>query len=120
MRRNRGERGEGQGGCIIGLLLLAVVIFGAWKIVPVKVKAAELRQMVVDEGKSAGTHNDARIRRNIMGKANELGLPLQDGDLDIKRTPTTIKINAKYVVPIEFPGFTYQYKLEHSVENPIF
>ena len=40
MRRNRREKGEGQLGCLVGLIILALAVFVAWKMVPIKVKAA--------------------------------------------------------------------------------
>ena len=43
MRRFRSQRGEGQLGCVVGLVLLLVGVFVAYKMVPIKVKAAELR-----------------------------------------------------------------------------
>ena len=52
-RRKRSERGEGQMGCIFGLVLMAIGIFIAWKLVPIKVRAAELRQEVLDQSKAA-------------------------------------------------------------------
>lgn len=120
MRRKRSEAGEGQGGCIVGLIVFLAVIFIAWKIVPVKVKAAELRGVVVDESKSAGTHNDARILKAILAKAEELELPVEKDDVSIRRRANDIEVKVDYVVPIEFPGYTYQMRLSHHAENPIF
>ena len=40
MRKSRRERGESQFGCLIGLILLGLAIFVAWKMIPAKVKAA--------------------------------------------------------------------------------
>ncbi|HVR38754.1 MAG TPA: hypothetical protein VMU84_06635 [Thermoanaerobaculia bacterium] len=120
MRRNRRERGEGQFGCVIGLLLLLIAIFVAYKMIPVKVKAAEMRQTVVDEAKSAGLHNDNVIRKSILAKAEELDLPITTDDVEIVRKNSNIKVDVSYVVPVEFPGFTYQWKFHHNAENPIF
>lgn len=120
MRRNRREAGEGQGGCIVGLIVFLAMIFVAWKIVPVKVKAAELRQEVVDEAKSAGTHNDQRIRKAILAKAEELELPVESDSLTIHRRANEIKVSVEYTVPIEFPGYTYEMNFNHTAENPIF
>lgn len=120
MQRRRGERGEGKGGCIVSLIVFLFAIFVAWKMIPVKVKAAELRGVIIDEAKSAGTHRDATIRKVIMTKAYELELPLQDPNLKINRGHNRIQISADYVVPIAFPGYTYQWKFHHEYENPIF
>ncbi len=120
MNKRASERGEGKGGCIVGLILFLAAIFVAYKMIPVKVKAAELRGVVVDEAKSAGTHNDKQIRASILNKANDLHLPLKDEDLMIARAASTIKIDAQYTVPLEFPGYTYMWKFQHTAENPIF
>lgn len=120
MRLSRRERGEGQLGCLVGLIILAVAIFVAWKMIPVKVRAAELRQMVVDEAKSAGTHNDGRIRDFILNKARENDLPVTEDNIKIVRAHGEITVDVDYVVPIEFPGFTYKWHLHHRAQNPIF
>lgn len=119
-RRHRSEAGEGQGGCFFGIILLLIAAFVAWKFIPVKVKAAEVRAVVVDEAKSAGTHNDERIHKAIMDKAIEENLPVTDDDIKIERTGNLIRINVEYTVPITFPGYTYQWHITHSAENPIF
>ena len=120
MRKSRYERGENQIGCLLGLILLGLAIFVAWKMIPVKVKAAELRQTVVDEAKSAGTHNDDRIRGAILAKAREDSLPISDEDIKIVRANGEITVTVTYTIPIVFPGYTYNWHLEHSTTNPIF
>src|SRR3954467_8702434 len=98
MRWSRRERGEGQLGCLVGLIILAVAIFVAYKMIPVKVKAAELRQEVVDEAKAAGTHNDDRIRANILAKAQENKLPVTEDNIHIERAHSEITVDVEYVV----------------------
>ena len=122
MIRTRGQRGEGRGGCIFSLILFLAAIFVAYKMIPIKVKAAELRGTIIDQAKSAGLprHDDAYIRRAVLMKANELELPLDEKGLKIHRTGSNIHITANYTVPVEFPGYTYQWKFEHDYENPVF
>jgi len=118
--RLRRERGEGQLGCLVGLIFLAIGIFVAWKMIPVKVKAAELRQMVVDEAKSAGTHNDGKIRDFILNKARENDLPVSEENIKISRAHAEIIVDVEYDVPIQFPGFVYKWHQHHHAQNPIF
>ena len=120
MRRYRAQRGEGQFGCVVGLLLLLAGIFVAYKMIPIKVKAAELRQEVVDESKSAGMHGDERIMKEIMSKAQELELPLTQEGVTINRRASAITVDVNYTVPVEFPGFVYKWNFHHHAENPIF
>ena len=118
--RNRRERGEGQFGCLVGIVVLALVGLIAYRMIPIKVKAAELRDTIVDEAKSAGRHNDKRIRSAIKTKAEQLDLPVSDGDISISRKAQVIRIEVTYTVPVEFPGYTYQWNFRHQTENPIF
>lgn len=120
MRRFRNQRGEGQGGCVVGLILLLIGVFIAFKLIPIKVKAAELRQTVVDEAKMAGTRGDNRIAQGILRKAEELRLPVTEDNIKINRSQNQIRVDVRYVVPVEFPGFVYKWNFHHSADNPIF
>ncbi len=117
---SRRQRGEGQAGCLVGLIILGIGAFIAYKVIPVKVKAAEIRGVVVDEAKSAGTHNDERIRGAILRKAREDNLPITDDNIKINRGNNEITVEVNYVVPIEFPGYTYNWHISHVAQNPIF
>lgn len=121
MRKLRGQRGEGQAGCIVSLLILLAVGLFAYKIIPPKLKAAEMRQFVIDEGKSAGLRKgDKHIRSNIMEKAADLEIAVAPKDLKIRRTRGKIYIELEYVIPVEFPGYTHNYSFHHETANPLF
>lgn len=125
MSRNRRERGEGQFGCLVGLVLLLIAGLVAYKLIPVKVKSAEMRDAVVDEAKSAGRHQNERmgeiIKKNLLEKAKQLELPVKPEDIMAERTQNSyVRIEVKYTVPVKFPGFTYNWNFRHYYENPIF
>ena len=120
MRRTSRERGEGQFGCIVGLIVLAIGGIIAWKVIPLKVKRAEVRQVIVDEAKSAGMHGDDRIRKAIVEAAQEDNLPVTEDSVKINRGNNSITVEVDYVVPIEFPGYTYQWHVHDEQTNPIF
>jgi len=123
MTRNRRERGEGQFGCLVGLVILLIAGLIAYKMIPIKVKAADLRETIVDESKSAGQHNDDLIRRQILVKAEQLDLPVAEKDVQIKRTHGNvgnIQVDVQYTVPVDFPGYTYQWHFHVATDNPIF
>lgn len=120
MLRKRRERGEGQGGCIVGLLILLLVVFIAFKLIPVKVRAAEFRQTVEDTSRQAGSLTTPRIEASILRKAEALELPVDKKNLIIKKESESIRIEVSYVVPVQFPGYTFNWKFHHTTENPIF
>ncbi|HYH06534.1 MAG TPA: hypothetical protein VEK11_05660 [Thermoanaerobaculia bacterium] len=120
MLRNRRERGEGQFGCLVGLVLLLVAGLVAYRMIPVKVKTADMRDTVVNESRSAGQHSDSEIRKAILYKAQQLELPVTEKDIDIKRANSMIRVEVAYTVPVNFPGYTYNWRFHHKAENPIF
>jgi len=120
MRRNRRELGEGQFGCLVGIALLLVGIFIAYKMIPVKVKAAEIRQITEDESRSAGQHNDNQIVQTIIRKAKDDELPITEENIRIDRRSNQIQIDVEYDVPIDFPGYRYMWHFHHHTDNPVF
>lgn len=116
----RGQKGEGQVGCLVGLVLLLAGLFVAYKMIPIKVKAAEMRQEVVDEAKAAGQHDDRQILETLVSKGEELKLPVTPEDIEINRSAGSIRVEVRYTVPVEFPGYVYRWNFHHKAENPIF
>ena len=120
MRKSRRERGEGNAGCLFGLIILAIALFVAYKMVPVKVKAADLRNTVTDEAKMAGAHNDRVIMGQILSKAREQNLPVTEENVKISRSQSEITVDVEYDVPIDFPGKTWMWHQHIVAQNPIF
>jgi|SRR5215212_6611637 len=118
--RNRRELGEGRIGCLFGLVVLLIAGMIAYKMIPVKVKAAEMRDEVSDNSKSAGQHNDKWIAAALLNKAQSLGLPIGEENIKIVRANSEIKVDVDYTVPVQFPGYVYQWHFHHHAENPIF
>lgn len=120
MSRNRWQRGEGRLGCLVGLVVLLVAALAAYRLIPIKVKTADLRDTMMDEARSAGSHDDGRIHQAILKHAKELELPVGPEQIKIRRARAYIYIDIEYSVPVEFPGFTYDWNFHHHTENPIF
>jgi hypothetical protein len=120
MLRNRHQRGESQFGCLVGLVILLIAGVLAYKLIPVKIKAADMRDTMVDEAKSAGQHDERVIMRTILRKAKELEFPITAENVTIKRSSTYVTIDMRYTVPVDLPGYTFKWNFHHHTENPIF
>ena len=120
MRMRRGQRGEGKVGCLIGLVVLLIAGLIAYKTIPVKVKAAEMRDIVQDEARSASMQSDKQIVGNILAKAKANNLPIVENQIKVVRSGGYIHIDLDYTVPVKFPGYTYNWNFHHSAENPLF
>ncbi len=109
------QRGEGNIGCIFWSLALAVAVMIAWKMVPIKVATAEFHDFMDDQARIAGNVRSAEpIRKAILLKARELDIPVDPKDLVINLDRERIKMQVQYTIPVEFPGFTYDWEFEYA------
>lgn len=118
--RRLGERGEGNLGCILWLIILALAIGFAWKAVPVKIASAQLYDYMVEQAKFAHNAKPDRIKQRILHKARELELPLDAKNLRVERVGDRMRMHAEYTVPVEYPGYTWNWKFEHDVDRGIY
>jgi hypothetical protein len=117
----RAERGEGNFGCILWALVVIVLAYVAWMMVPVKIASAQLSDFMEDQAKWAERHPPARIEKSILEKAHELKLPLDPKKVHVERRGDHIYMKAEYVVPVEFVGgYVYEWHFEHDIDRPIF
>jgi hypothetical protein len=120
-RRRTAERGEGNLGCIFWVLLAAIGVLIAWKAVPVKMSSSELYDYMDEMARfSAGKEPPEEIKKKILARANELRLPLDKEHVSVERVGDSIRMSVEYTVPVEFPGYTYNWHFQHELNRPIF
>ena len=121
MRRRIAERGEGNLGCILWLLVLGLAVMISVKAVPVKIASAELYDYMDELARSAGVNTTAdAVAKAILERAKQLNLPLDKDHIKVERIGDRIRMSAEYTVPVEFPGYTYQWHFRHELDRPIF
>lgn len=120
MGRRSGQRGDGNIGCIFWLLVLLAVGLILWKAVPVKIATAELYDFSVELTKFSAKASPEELKKRVLGKAKELNLPVSPKQVEIEKSKERIKIRLNYVVPLDFPGYTYEWKIEDVIDRPIF
>jgi hypothetical protein len=115
------ERGEGNFGCILWALVVVVVAYIAWMMVPVKIASAQLADFMEDQAKWGERYSAERIEKTILARAQELDLPLDPKKLQVERRRDHLYMTAEYVVPVEFlGGYTYEWHFRHELDRPIF
>jgi hypothetical protein len=115
------ERGEGNFGCILWALVVVVVAYIAWMMVPVKIASAQLADFMEDQAKWGERYSAERIEKTILAQAQELKLPLDPKKLHVERRGDHLYMTAEYVVPVEFlGGYTYEWHFRHELDRPIF
>ena len=120
MIRKLRQRGEGRVGCLFWSVVLAFVVLIGIKMVPVKYASSQLFDFMDEQAKFAQQSTPDRMKKSILRRARELQLPLDPKRLTVKRSGGRIHIECSYEVPIEFPGYTYVWRFEEEINEPIF
>ncbi len=117
----RCERGKGRFGFIISVLILAAAVFVAAKLVPVKVKTYQFADYMREEAqRAAWNKNEQTLRARLLDKAETLGLPVTEKNLQIKMGGGEIRVSARYEVPVDLIVTTYVWRLDQEERAPLF
>lgn len=114
--------GKGVIGCLVALVLVAVVATIAYKVIPKRIAVAELQDYCEEQAERASLpeYNDEAITTNLLEKAKKLDLPVGAENVQINRESGLIHVLIKYTIPLRFPGYTYRWDVTHNVERVLF
>ena len=121
MPRRRAERGEGNLGCILWLVALALAVLVAYKAVPVKMQSAELYDFMDDLAKYKAERTPTEeLEKQIIWRAKQLNITVEKKDVSVERRGDRIYIKVEYTIPVEFPGYTYPWHFRQTLDRQIF
>ena len=116
---NIGQKGEGKIGCIFWVALLGIFALVAWQVVPVKINVSDLDEFITRQAETAGKASAVRIKKAILTRANDLGLPVTEDNLEVDKSGDRIVISCNYEVPVSVFGFIYDWKISHHIDRPV-
>jgi hypothetical protein len=75
---------------------------------PIYFRNLELQNYVSDMTHRAGSQNqpDDVLRSQVLDKAHALDLPVREDDVHISRPPEGMRIDVRYFVRVDLPGYT--------------
>ena len=119
--RGGGRRGTNVG-CMVWLVLLGIVAYLMWKIVPVKIKSSTFYDTMQEQASFGSIKSEQQILYEVLRRAQELGIPVTKETVTVTRTRAAVTIEAHYSIPIEFFGGAYKYvwKFDPVVTRPTF
>ena len=121
MEERNAERGNSKLGCILWLTVLAIAVLISWKMIPVKVNSAELSDYMVEVAQFQSARKPPEeLKAMILARASELNIPLDKQNVTVVRTDDRIRMTVDYTVPVDFPGYTYNWHFRHELDRPIF
>jgi hypothetical protein len=90
------------------LAILAGLFFFLALFTPIYIRNLKLQSFVSDTAHRVEnqTKPDGVLRAMVLEKAQQLQLPVTDGNVQISRSPEGMHIDVRYFVPVSFPGYT--------------
>ena len=117
----RNERGNGRLGVIIWLAVTAAAIFAAAQIIPAQIAVYEFHDFCEQRARFAATRGgrfDAKkLTKEIMDKAEELGLPVDKKKIKVKRTKNAVKVDVQHSVDVDLAIYTWTWDYDEHYES---
>ena len=122
MVRARSSRGAAGFGCVVWLVILALVGYCLVQIVPVKVASSQFEDFMQEEAGFGSVKNLTQLEKEILAKARELKIPLTKENLSVRRSAKEITIEAHYQMTVDFFGGLYKhvFKFDPVISRPTF
>jgi len=99
----RGERGFITFSGLVLLLVVAAILFVSYKLLPPYIDNYQLQDSIESLSRTA-TYNrltEADIRNQVLDAAQELGIPLDQQQVVVQKSGSTVNIAVQYYVPVD-------------------
>ena len=100
-----GRRGTSTFGCLLTLALFLGALYYGTEVGKIYWRYYAIRDAMETEARFAGNQSDEAIRRTLLSRIDELGLPREARRLNIRRSgpPNRIVIRTEYREVLELP-----------------
>ncbi|HEY2933071.1 MAG TPA: hypothetical protein VGK99_15115 [Acidobacteriota bacterium] len=116
------QKGEGRIGCLFVILLAVALGYVGFKIIPVYIDKMNFEEDLGREASKAGANfwTDEKVKQDILLMARFRNFQMGESDITITRSRVLggeVKIDTKYTVPVDFPGYHYTFKFEAKASS---
>jgi len=100
---NRCERGFLSFSAILGLVIMAAIIFAAIKLLPPYIAAYQFQDAIDNMARNAtySTITGPDLKRDVLKEARELGIELGDKQVVVQKDRSAVSIAVQYEVPVD-------------------
>ena len=115
----RAERGEGKPKAILYTFILVLVLYSAFKIVPVYVENYQLSDKMQETARFAvvNRYSEEQIRDTIFKEIQTLEIPARREDIKVSSTQSIVRISVDYTVPVDLFFYHMDVHFTPSSEN---
>ena len=115
------ERGSGRLQFLIVMTILVVGAYAGYVYIPVAYRAHTFKDLMQHYADVAGTQGypPSWAGEQLLKSAAEYEVPKNAVITPLQRD-NRIEVRVRYVRPVEFPGYTYNYEFDHTVKSTAF
>ncbi len=101
--RRRKQRGEGRLKAILWTVILVLLIYAGFKLVPPYINQYQLQDKITEEARfvTVNRKTDDQIRDDIFREIQDLNIPARKEDIKLENTPHMVRITVEYTVPVD-------------------
>ena len=116
---NRCERGFVSFSLILGLALLAAIVFSAIRLLPPYISNYQFQDAIDNLARTAtySTITEADLRKDVMREARGVGIQLQDKQVVVQKERSSVNIRISYEVPVDLLARQVVLKFAPSAGN---
>jgi predicted membrane protein len=115
----RAERGESKLKAILFTIILVLLVYSAFKIVPIYVQNYQLNDKMQETARFAvvNRYNEEQIRDTIFKEIQSLEIPAKREDIKVSSSPALVRISVDYSVPVDLLFYHMDLHFTPSSEN---
>ena len=116
----RMAKGEGKAGCVFYSLLVIVIAILAVKVVPVQVSKMQLKDHMKELAMTSPRKNADWFERRIKSRADDLFIPVEKKNIEVKKTSKRVVMDVKYTVVLDLVFMEYPLQQKIHLDREIF
>jgi hypothetical protein len=115
------ERGGARLKFILVVVIIGVVAYAALQFIPVFFQAYQIKDLMQHDVDTAVTLGNppSWIKDQLTKSFPEYGIPA-DAVIAPTQQDNRMEVRVRYTLPIQFPGFVYNYEFDHTAKSATF
>jgi Domain of unknown function (DUF4845) len=115
----RGEWGEGKLKAVLYTVIIVLIVYSAFKIVPVYIQDYQLSDKMQETARFAvvNRYSEDQIRDTIFKEIQSLEIPARREDIKVSSSQSIVKISVDYTVPVDLFFYHMDLHFTPSSEN---
>jgi len=120
-KRASSERGEGHFKLLVLLVILGLIGYAGFKIVPPYVNNYQLQDTCDTESRFFGAHTktDVKTKETVWAEVQSLGIPITQDAIKVEVIGKTARVSVDYNITVNLFGFDYTLEFHPRGESPM-